>query len=286
MTNEPRKVRASGITRTNNSAVLRPSRPENASDDTKLDWFAAARLPIGPLGWKDLATALAIIWGLHIALELLTFSVLEIAVGPGWRDDLQFRHILPAITLSWLGALITIWYFSCRRYWRPLGQVFALRITSRRITLLSLLLGVVSAIVLVLTMVVFAPDGAEHAPIVKLVFGQAGDGSKLFSALIVFIAAAITFPVFEELYYRGFLYGVLEGLVGRIAAAIIVAVWFGLVHAPQVGFGLVAMIVIMLVSTLLTWLRYKYDSLIPALSAHVAYNGTLSLAAMIGFALS
>jgi membrane protease YdiL (CAAX protease family) len=151
---------------------------------------------------------------------------------------------------------------------------------------LSLLVGVVSAIVFMMTMVVFAPDGAEDAPIVKLVFGQAGDGSELFLAFIIFIAAAITFPVFEELYYRGFLYGVLEGLIGRIAAAIIVAVWFGLVHAPQVGFGLVAMIVIMMVSTLLTWLRYKYDSLIPALSAHVAYNGTLSLAAMIGFVLS
>jgi hypothetical protein len=286
MTDEPRKVRASGTTRTNNSAVLRPSRPEKAPEDTTFDWFAAARLPIGPLGWKDLATALAIIWGLHITLELITISVLKIALGPEWRDDLQFRHILPAITLSWLGALITIWYFSCRKRWRPLGQAFALRMTSRRIALLSLLLGMASAIVFILTIVVFAPDGAEDAPIVKLVFGQAGDGGEVFLALIVFIAAAITFPVFEELYYRGFLYGVLEGLMGRIAAAIIVSVWFGLVHAPQVGYGLVAMIVMMIVSSLLTWLRYKYDSLIPALTAHVAYNGTLSLAAMIGFAFS
>jgi hypothetical protein len=96
----------------------------------------------------------------------------------------------------------------------------------------------------------------------------------------------VTLPILEELYYRGFLFSVFKGLVGTIGSAIIVVLWFSLIHAPQIGGDVAGVVVITCVAGLLTYLRYRYDSLIPAVAAHMSYNATLALVSAIGLAVS
>jgi membrane protease YdiL (CAAX protease family) len=269
-----------GKTRPQSAAKYGSSHSDETPEPMKFDWFAAARIPTGP-GWKDLAAALAIVWGLFLGLQILTFIVLEFTIGPNWNDDLKIGHVFPAITLSWLGTLVTIWYFSCWKYWKRIDQAFALRVAARKTIVQSVLIGVVCAIIFASIIGFLAPEGAEESQIVKFATKETGEGGGDRELSVLFAVVALAFPFLEEIYYRGFLYGVFEGLLGKLAAATVVTIWFGLVHAPQVGFSIVVISAIMIFGALLTYLRYRYDSLIPPLAAHVAYNATVVIALAI-----
>ena len=99
-------------------------------------------------------------------------------------------------------------------------------------------------------------------------------------ALSVF---GVTFaPLFEELFFRGFLYPVLFRRFGMTIAVLATAASFSLIHAPQLGRAWGPVLVIFIVGLALTITRAVTKSVAASLIMHVAYNGTLSILLFVG----
>jgi uncharacterized protein len=84
-------------------------------------------------------------------------------------------------------------------------------------------------------------------------------------------------PLFEELFFRGFLYPVLVRRLGVFAAILLTAAGFGLIHAPQLAQAWAPVLVVFLVGLVLTITRAVTKSVASGLLIHMAYNGTISL---------
>lgn len=84
-------------------------------------------------------------------------------------------------------------------------------------------------------------------------------------------------PLMEELFFRGFLYPVLERRLGLSAAVLLTATGFALLHGSQLLFAWGPVLVIFLVGVVLTSVRAKRNSVAAGLLIHMAYNGTISV---------
>ncbi len=96
------------------------------------------------------------------------------------------------------------------------------------------------------------------------------------------IAAA---PILEEIIFRGFLFTALMDLLGWRVAIGITTVLFAALHLSQLRGNWPAVIVIFLVGFVLTFVRYRTDSLIPSVIMHTAYNAMIFGISAIGTVL-
>ena len=88
----------------------------------------------------------------------------------------------------------------------------------------------------------------------------------------------VTFaPLMEELLFRAFLYPVLKRRLGLIAAIILTAFGFALLHGAQLMFSWGPILVIFAVGLVLTIVRETRNSVASGLLIHIAYNGTISV---------
>jgi len=83
-------------------------------------------------------------------------------------------------------------------------------------------------------------------------------------------------PLMEELFFRGFLYPVLERGIGLSAAVFLTAIGFTLLHCAQLSFSWGPVLVIFLVGMVLTMVRARTNSVATGLLIHMSYNGTIS----------
>ncbi|MGA7909550.1 MAG: type II CAAX endopeptidase family protein [Candidatus Sulfotelmatobacter sp.] len=88
-------------------------------------------------------------------------------------------------------------------------------------------------------------------------------------------------PLMEELFFRGFLYPVLERWTGVPLAIFFTALPFGLMHLPQYGYAWGAALIIFLVGVVLTAVRAATKSVAASFLVHVGYNGTLMIMAAL-----
>lgn len=84
-------------------------------------------------------------------------------------------------------------------------------------------------------------------------------------------------PLMEELFFRGFLYPVLEHRLGWTAAVLFTALGFALLHGSQLMFAWGPVLVIFLVGVVLTSVRAMRNSVAASLLIHVAYNGAIAV---------
>ncbi len=88
----------------------------------------------------------------------------------------------------------------------------------------------------------------------------------------------VTFaPLMEELLFRAFLYPVLKRRLGLIAAIVLTALGFALLHGAQLMFSWGPVLVIFVVGLVLTIVRAARNSVASSLLIHIAYNGTISV---------
>jgi membrane protease YdiL (CAAX protease family) len=104
---------------------------------------------------------------------------------------------------------------------------------------------------------------------------------KFFStsaeAWVLTIFGVTLAPLMEELLFRGFLYPVLKRRLGFIAAIILTALGFALLHGAQLMFSWAPVLVIFVVGLVLTIVRATRDSVASSLLIHITYNGTISV---------
>ena len=84
-------------------------------------------------------------------------------------------------------------------------------------------------------------------------------------------------PLFEEFFFRGFLYPVLARRLGVVVSILLTSVGFGLIHAPQLGRAWGPVLVVFIVGLALTITRAVTKSVAASMLIHVAYNTTISV---------
>lgn len=98
--------------------------------------------------------------------------------------------------------------------------------------------------------------------------------------LLATAAMACLSPWFEEIFFRGFIFGSVEGVAGRRWGAAVSLGLFVLAHVPQHQGFLLPLLPILAVATVATWLRYASGSVTPAFALHLGYNLLLVLPAL------
>jgi len=114
----------------------------------------------------------------------------------------------------------------------------------------------------------------KHAPIDD--FFRTARDAYVLSLFGVFFA-----PLFEELFFRGFVYPVLARRLRMIPAIVLTALAFASIHASQLKYSWGPVLVIFLVGVTLTTVRALKKSVAATVLMHMAYNGTIFLAAYI-----
>ena len=85
--------------------------------------------------------------------------------------------------------------------------------------------------------------------------------------VLFFIAGSALAPVFEESFFRGYLFDVVRGRLGRAPSYIWTSLFFAFVHLSLINF-----LGIFVASLVLCWIYERYG-LLPAVAAHGTYNG-------------
>jgi membrane protease YdiL (CAAX protease family) len=93
------------------------------------------------------------------------------------------------------------------------------------------------------------------------------------AAVAVTVSGSVLFaPVFEELTFRGLLYGSLRARLAWPAAAALSALIFGAAH----GYGLAGFLSVLASGILWAWVYERTGSLLPAIAAHVVNNAAVA----------
>ena len=88
-------------------------------------------------------------------------------------------------------------------------------------------------------------------------------------------------PLFEELFFRGFLYPVLARRWGMGLSIVLTAVFFASIHATQLKYSWGPVLVIFIVGLALTAVRAVKKSVAATVLMHMAYNGTIFVVTFI-----
>ena len=96
------------------------------------------------------------------------------------------------------------------------------------------------------------------------------------SAMYIFAIFGIgVAPLFEEVIFRGFLFKVLSDIGGPGTAVPTTAALFALLHIPQLWGSWAGIALIFVVGYVLSFIRYRSNSLIPSFIVHTSYNAML-----------
>jgi hypothetical protein len=88
-------------------------------------------------------------------------------------------------------------------------------------------------------------------------------------------------PLFEEIFFRGFLYPVLTRRFGVWPSVVLTSFAFVAIHTPQLRFSWGPVLIIFLVGLTLTIVRAKKNSVACTVLMHMAYNATIFVFAFV-----
>lgn len=208
--------------------------------------------------------------------SIFSASLLVIGVVmqlPAWRAAAPHelakdaRILLTAQTLAYVCVVVVMFLLARMRYGRGLGDAVRWNWRRAQTHWPAFVLGGVTLAVGVQIAARFLPI-PKSLPIEEL-FRDATSAWWL-AAFGITVA-----PLVEELFYRGFLYPVLERRTGVVAAVLLTSVPFALMHAAQLAASWAPLLVLFSVSVVLTAARALTGSVAVPFLLHAAYNATL-----------
>ncbi|MCA1033198.1 CPBP family intramembrane metalloprotease [Bacillus infantis] len=219
-------------------------------------------------------------WREFILLMLLEFiiviGVVKLIVQPlyaEWLKDDLYAGTLTGLTIAVI--LMAGVYFTALRpkrlSWREVGvKGFALKDWK--------LIGLYSAVLLA---------GAVIIVVLTSFIGNTWENSKteamqqnvtFFTVLIAFISAAVISPIYEEIFYRGFLYRWLRTRMGLKGALLLSSLIFTIIHIPTYN-----VMPVNFFSGILFALAYeRTGSIWPPVLIHGLTNGFMVLLTSLG----
>lgn len=123
--------------------------------------------------------------------------------------------------------------------------------------------------------------------IVMDIFGIGVDNSKTeslkeqitwFTFTIAFLSAAVVSPIYEEIFYRGFLYKWIRGRWGVWAGLIGSSLIFTVVHIPTYN----TLPVNFISGMIFAWTYEKTGSIVPGIIVHGVFNGLAVMLTVVG----
>ncbi|WP_252312665.1 CPBP family intramembrane glutamic endopeptidase [Sinobaca sp. H24] len=146
--------------------------------------------------------------------------------------------------------------------WRAVGlKPFPLR-EWKLIAVWTVIL-IVGSIALVITMS-FIGVGTENSKTESL-----QSQMTLLNFTIGFVSAAIISPIYEEIFYRGYLYRFFSSRYGVLSGMIISSLIFTVVHIPTFN----TLPVNFVSGLIFSWVYQKTGSIIPSILIHGVFNG-------------
>ncbi len=94
-----------------------------------------------------------------------------------------------------------------------------------------------------------------------------------FAVALTLLATVVVAPLFEEVIFRGLLFGSLRGRLGPWPAAVLSALLFGLAH----GYGATGFASVFVSGVLWAWAYERTGSLLPAIAAHALNNAAVGV---------
>ena len=172
-----------------------------------------------------------------------------------------------------LSSLITfyiIYYFCCEKKKKSLKEGLFFYPKSRKILLASALIGIIMPLATLPIIFKFAPHDFYAMDIVKTKGG-----------LFYLFTASLFAPIFEEIFYRGFIFPFFQSKSNSFWAVIITALFFAFSHFINVGIAYVLLGLFVLYGFVLTLMRYFTNSLIPPIITHFIHNITLMVSFLV-----
>lgn len=211
-------------------------------------------------GWKEL------IYLLGLVLILVPFFIEYLLMN--FLTELFQNNLYSGTLIGFIMAIIFLtglYVIALRPYrlsWKAVGIKAFSRTYYWKIVWWTLLLIAVSIVLAILMS--FLDIGVENHKTASL---QAH--LTPFSFLIGFMSAAIVSPVYEEIFYRGFLYKFFRDKLGIGTGMLISSFIFMLVHIPNYN----VLPVTFVTGLLLSWVYQKTGSVIPCILIHSIFNG-------------
>ncbi|AZV60384.1 CPBP family intramembrane glutamic endopeptidase [Peribacillus frigoritolerans] len=221
-------------------------------------------------------------WGLKefIFLMLLEFvfviGCIKFVVHPiysHWFDNVLYAGTLMGLTIAF--TLILGVYFIALRpkklSWSEVGiKKFAVK-DWKIIVIFSVILMVGAVIIVVLTS--FIGNSWENSKTEAIQQNVA-----FVTVLIAFISAAVISPIYEEIFYRGFLYRWLRTRIGFIGAILLSSTIFTIIHIPTYN-----VMPVNFFSGIIFALAYeRTNSIWPSAIIHGLTNGIMVLLTSLG----
>jgi membrane protease YdiL (CAAX protease family) len=236
-----------------------PATPEATSSEREPFW-----------GYLDLALVVGLLIGAMVLVALIAGIILY--ANPKLRGNPA--PLMMPMNLVVYGAL----YLSLRaalqlRYHQPVFRSLGWRRTQTN-PLILIFGGIVLAFVISL--------GASlmHTPKIATPFDQF---TKSPVELAIFaIMAVVIAPIFEELFFRGFVQPLLSRTFGVIAGVLITAALFGALHLMEYAWAWQYALFITLAGAVFGWLRARTGSIIPSTLMHGAFNAVSVIALAFG----
>ncbi len=213
-------------------------------------------------GWLDALIAIPSLWGLTIAAQL---GLLAIFGTEPTAAMLLTGGLFDAVATTALCTFFIAW-----RHKLSFTRGFRIAWLGWKPVILAVGLGLTAAVLATVVMNQFSTGDSMMAKLTSTTEG-----------LIAVSVMALLMPVVEELYYRGFIYTILEKELTKQSASlwpvavIVVATWFGAIHVPQLIGDWIAIPVVAGMGLIWTLMRRHYRSLLPSMLSHLTYNGTL-----------
>ncbi len=101
------------------------------------------------------------------------------------------------------------------------------------------------------------------------------------TAILFMIMAVFVAPIVEETLFRGYLYPVAARSFGVAGGIFLTGLLFGLLHAGQLSGGPWLIILMVVVGSVLTWIRAKTGTVFASFIVHTAYNSLQVVALLI-----
>jgi len=214
----------------------------------------------------DLLIGVPIIWAAQLVLGVLTVLWLGM---PSALEDHPFTVL--GVTLA--GGAVTVlvsWFLVCRKYRKSFTDGFLITRPSKKTLMYGIAVGIGLAIGGSILVTLFATG--EH-PFTQM--------AESLSGLISIALIALLLPPVEELYYRGFIFPVIERKFGGLPAILIVIIWFAAAHLAQSLDDWIAIPVTCALGAVLTIQRRITGSLTMPLVTHWTYNLCLVIATLV-----
>ncbi|HDR8196768.1 CPBP family intramembrane glutamic endopeptidase [Bacillus thuringiensis] len=229
------------------------------------------------MNWKDQDP-----WGLKefLLMMLLEFvfviGCIKFLVKPiyfQWFNNELYSGTLTGLTIA-IVLVLGVYFMVLRPKklsWSEVGiRSFSIK-SWKFILLLTIMLLVGDVIVMVLTS--FIGNSYENSKTEAI-----QQSVNFFTVLIAFVSAAIISPIYEEIFYRGFLYRWLRTRFGMIGAILLSSLIFTIVHIPTYN----AMPVNFLSGIVFAWAYERTNSIWPSVIIHGLTNGIMVLMTAMG----